>query len=116
MNPQVPTGNTSQVVQQYYYYLYNHWINALTQNYFIHWDILAWVGLWIFVLVAIFFAYTRWQRHTHAPQEPYPVESYNGYIQETNGPVGAFLTIFFIPLFVWLLARTIFDLLYGQIY
>lgn len=116
MNPQVPTGNTSEIVHHYYNYLYNYWVNTLTQNYFIHWGTLGWVLLWLFVLAALFYAYTRWQRHTRAPKEPYPVESYNGYIQETNGPVGIFLTFFFIAMFLWLLSRTVLDLIHGQIY
>jgi hypothetical protein len=116
VNPEVPTGSTSQMVRQYYDYLYSHYLSQITQNYYIHWDILGWVILWIVVLAGAFFAYTRWQRYTSNPDEPYPLESYNGYIQESNGPIGTFLTIFFIVMFLWLLSRTIFDLIFGQIY
>lgn len=114
-NP-VPTGNTTEAVQRYYTYLYSLWVGQLQQNFFIHWETIAWVVLWIFILAGGFFAFTRWQRYTHAPEEPYPVESYNGYIQETNGPVGAFLWIFFIAMFIWLLLMTISKLLVGQVY
>jgi hypothetical protein len=114
--PQVPTGDTTQIVQQYYNYLYAHFLGRLTQNYYIHWDTLLWVALWIFILVGGFFAYTRYQRTTRADKEPYAVESYNGYIQETNGPVGTFLTLFYIAMFIWLVAMTVSNLLVGQIY
>ncbi|MEZ4617533.1 MAG: hypothetical protein R2867_18750 [Caldilineaceae bacterium] len=86
----VPTGNTSETVQQYYNHLYHHYLDTLTQNYYIHWDTLAWVFLWVFVLAGSFYAFTRWQRYTRQSQEPYPVESYDGHIQESNGPVGPF--------------------------
>lgn len=117
MNPNpVPTGNTSEVVRQYYDYLYSYFLGRIQQNFFIHADTLLWVLLWILVLSAGFYAFTRWQRRTHVPKEPYPVESYNGYIQESNGPVGIFLILFFSGMFVWLLIMTILNLLNGQIY
>ncbi len=116
MNPNVPTGNTTEAVRQYFNYLFQHYLSRINQNYYIHWDTLLWVALWLFILSAGFFAYTRWQRTTRGEKEPYPVESYNGYIQEENGPVGIFLTLFFIAMFVWVLAMTISNLMVGQIY
>ncbi|MCB0087834.1 MAG: hypothetical protein KDE54_07965 [Caldilineaceae bacterium] len=112
----VPTGNSSETVQQYYNHLYHHYLDTLTQTYYIHWDTLGWVLLWLVVLAGSFYAFTRWQRNTRQPSEPYPVESYNGYIQESNGPVGTFLTVFFIGMVVWLLITTVLDLVNGQIY
>jgi hypothetical protein len=117
MNPQIPTGNSSEVVQRYYDYLYQIWMNRFGgQNLQLNWEIFMWVALWLFVLVAGFYAYSRWQRHTRTDEEPYPVESYNGYIQEANGPVGKFLTLFYIGMFLWLLSMTILNLVNGQIY
>lgn len=116
MNPDVPTGHTGEIVRDYYNYLYSHYLNQIAQKYYIHWDTLLWVAFWIFVLVAFFYAYTRWQRGTHESEEPYPVESYNGYIEESNGPIGTFLTLFFIGMFIWLVILTVMDLLHGQIY
>ena len=116
MNRNVPSGNSGEVVRNYYNYLYSHYLQGITQNYFIHWDVLAWWLLWLVVLAGGFYAYTRWQRRTHAPQEPYPVETYNGYIQESNGPVGLFLKLFFAGMVIWLLVTTILDLVRGQIY
>ena len=116
MNPDIPTGNSDQAVQQYFNHLYSYYLDRMQQNYYIHWDILFGVAFWIVILVAFFFFYTRWQRNTSHRKEPYPVESYNGYIQETNGPVGRFLTVFFIGMFIWILAVTILNLVNGQIY
>ena len=116
MNNDVPTGNSGDVVRQYYDYLYSHYLQNLTQNYVIHWDVLAWFLLWLIILGGGLYAVTRWQRRTRAPEEPYPVETYNGYIQEGNGPVGIFLKVFFGTMFIWLLVTTILNLVRGQIY
>ncbi len=116
MNPDVPTGHTGEIVRNYYNYLYEHYLSQFMQNTTIHWDTILWVGLWIFVLAAFFFAYTRWQRTSRSREEPYPIESYNGYIEEGNGPVGTFLTLFFVGMFIWLAILTVMDLLHGQIY
>jgi hypothetical protein len=114
--PNVPTGNTTAVMQQYYHYLYSYFLSGIKQNFYIHWDVLLWVLLWLFVLAGGFYAFTRYQRTTRADKEPYPVESYNGYIQEGNGPMGTFLTLFYIGMFLWLVAKTVTNLLFGQIY
>ncbi|MCA9986159.1 MAG: hypothetical protein KDE09_05630 [Anaerolineales bacterium] len=116
MNPQVPTGSSGEVVREYYQHLFSHYLNQFRQAYTIHADVLLWFLFWFVILTAGFFAYTRWQRTTRASQEPYPVESYDGHIQEGNGPVGPFLTIFFIAMAIWLIIVTVLDLLNGQIY
>ena len=116
MEPDVPTGDTGEIVRQYYDYLYSHYLSQYQQNYTVHADTLLWVLFWVFILTAVLYAYTRWQRTTRAADEPYPVESYNGHIQEGNGPIGSFLTLFFIGIFIWLVLVTILNLLNGQIY
>ena len=113
---EVPTGNTSDTVRQYYDSLYSHYLDQVVQNYYSHWGTLVWVLFWVVLLAGGFYAYTRWQRTTRMPREPYPVESYDGHIQESNGPVGSFLTLFFIGVVIWLLITTVLNLLYGQIY
>lgn len=112
----IPTGNTSDIVQQYFNHLYSTYLSSSTQTYYIHWDVVLWVLFWIFMLIFLLYAYTRWQRTSQSEHEPYPVESYNGYIQESNGPIGTFLTIFFIVMFIWLATVTYMSLTHGQIY
>jgi hypothetical protein len=116
VNPDVPAGNTGDIVRQYYEYLYHHYLSGITQTYYIHWDTILWVLFWLFILAGGFYAYTRWQHTSRSSKEPYPVESYNGYIEEGNGPVGTFLTLFFIGMFLLLVSFTVYNLLYGQIY
>jgi hypothetical protein len=116
MNENVPTGNDTEAISRYYDYLYAHYLEQIRQTDIIHWDTLLWVLFWIVLFAGLLYAYTRWQRSTHAPHEPYPVETYNGYIQEGNGPVGRFLAVFFVVVFLWILATTILSLTRGQIY
>ncbi len=112
----IPTGSSSEVVRDYFNHLYGQYLLQPTQNYYVHWDTILWFAFWVIMLIALFFFYTRWQRTSQAKKEPYPVESYNGYIQESNGPVGAFLTVFFIVMFVWALIITYMSLTRGQVY
>lgn len=116
MDQNVPTGHDSETVRRYFEYLYTHYLNGITQQYYIHWDTIGWVVLWIFILAAALFAYSRWQRYTRTTREPYPVETYNGYIQEGNGPVGLFLKLFFAGMVIWLVTTTLLNLIRGQIY
>ena len=115
MDP-VPTGHTSAITKEYFDHLYQQYFLQQTQTYYIHWDILAGVFFWIAILALLLFFYSNWQRSTQTGQEPYPVESYNGFIQETNGRVGPFLTVFFIVMFIWLAIVTIMSLTQGQVY
>lgn len=112
----IPSGNSGEIAREYFQHLYSHYLQKTTQTYYVHWDILLAVLFWIVMLAALFFLYTRWQRSTQSKGEPYPVESYNGYIQETNGPVGPFLMVFFGVMFIWLAIVTIMSLTNGQIY
>jgi hypothetical protein len=116
MNPDVPTGDSGDIVRQYYDYLYSHYLGQIAQRTGVQEDTLLWVILWIFIFASLFYAYTRWQRTTRQQREPYPVESYNGYIEEGNGPVGTFLTLFFITMFIFLIIMTVLSLMHGQIY
>ncbi|MCA9891416.1 MAG: hypothetical protein KC615_00425 [Anaerolineae bacterium] len=115
MDP-VPTGHTSAITQEYFQHLYQQYFAQATQTYYIHWDILVGVFFWIAMLALLLFWYSRWQRTTQTSEEPYPLESYNGFIQEGNGRVGPFLTAFFVIMFTWLAIVTIMSLTQGQIY
>jgi hypothetical protein len=113
----VPTGDSTQTVQAYYDHLYSHYLaQAFDQSWLLEWGNLLWVLLWLSALTAVFFAYSYWQRTTRAPKEPYPLESYDGHIQEMNGPVGPFLTLFFIGVALWLGLFTILKIMNGQVY
>lgn len=112
----VPTGDSSATVQEYYQYLYAHYLGLFSQQVGINWTIFAWVLLWIVLMVGGFFFYTRYQRQTKQEREPYPVESYDGHIQEMNGPVGPFLWITFVTVAMFVLITMVLNLMNGQIY
>jgi hypothetical protein len=112
----VPTGNDGAAVSEYYDYLYNHYVSEINQTYQVNPTTLLWWGVFVVILVGSIYLATRLQRATRSRREPYPVESYNGYITEANGPTGPFLMIVFAGIVVWLLLITIFHLVQGQIY
>jgi hypothetical protein len=112
----VPTGSDGEAVSEYYDYLYNHYVTEINQTYRVNVTTLLWWGFFVVILVGSIYLATRLQRATRSRGEPYPVESYNGYITETNGPTGPFLMIVFGGIVVWLLGITIFHLVQGQIY
>ena len=112
----VPTGRDGPTVRAYFDYLYNVYLNRITQQFTIQWATFYWTVFWIALMIGSFFAATWWHKRVRAEREPYPVETYDGYISEANGPVGPFLKLFFIGMFLWAVGLTILHLIYGQIY
>lgn len=112
----VPTGNDSQTVQEYYDHLYEIYLSRLGETWTLQWNLFGWTALYIIILTAIFYVYTRWQRGTKSPNEPYPVESYDGHISEMNGPIGPFLWLFFIGMFGWVMLLMVLHITGGQVY
>ena len=111
----VPTGDTPEVVQAYYQYLLAHYINPTTQNIVTNWFLVGVVLAWVTIVTGLFFIYFRRSR-SEKPSRLYPVETYNGYISESNADVGVFLYVFFALVVLWVLYITIGDLTQGQIY
>lgn len=111
----VPTGDTPEIVQAYYEYLLAHYINPTFQNTGTNWFIVGVVLGWVAIIVGIVFIYFRRSR-SEKPSRLYPVETYNGYISESNAGTGIFLYIFFALVVLWLLYITISNLTQGQLY
>jgi len=111
----VPTGDTPEVVQAYYQYLLAHYINPTTQNIATNWFLVGVVLGWVTIVTGLFFIYFRRSR-SEKPSRLYPVETYNGYISESNAGVGVFLYVFFALVVLWVLYITIGDLTQGQLY
>src|SRR3954466_9399386 len=111
----VPTGDTPEVVQAYYQYLLAHYINPTAQNIATNWFLVGIVLGWVTIVTGLFFVYFRRSR-SEKPSRLYPVETYNGYISESNADTGIFLYVFFALVVLWLLYITIGDLTQGQIY
>lgn len=111
----VPTGNTPEAVQAYYQYLLAHYINPVTQNIATNYLIIGVTLGWVAIVTGILFIYFRRSR-SEKPSKLYPVETYNGYISESNAGTGLFLYIFFALVILWLLYVTISNLTQGQLY
>lgn len=113
--PPVPSGDTPEAVQAYYQYLLAHYINPASQNIATNWLVVGVVLGWVALISALFFIYFRRARN-EKPSRLYPVETYNGYISESNAGVGVFLYIFFALVVLWLLYVTVSNLTQGQLY
>lgn len=111
----VPTGDTPEIVQAYYQYLLAHYINPTVQNTATNWFLVGVVLGWVAIVTGLFFVYFRRVR-SEKPSKLYPVETYNGYISESNAGTGIFLYVFFALVVLWLLYITVGDLTQGQIY
>ncbi len=111
----VPSGNTPEAVEAYYQYLLQHYITPIAQNTAFNWVIVATTLGWVAILAALLFIYFRRVRN-EKPSRLYPVETYNGYISESNAGTGAFLFIFFGLIVLWLLYITVSNLTQGQLY
>lgn len=115
MFPDVPTGNTPEIVQAYYQYLLAHYINPVTQNITPNYFLVGVVFGWVTIVTGLIFLYFRRVRN-EKPGRLYPVETYNGYISESNGGVGMFLLVFFALVVLWVLYVTVSNLTQGQLY
>lgn len=111
----VPTGNTPEIIQAYYQYLLAYYINPTVQNVTTNYLLVGVVVGWVAIITGLFFIYFRRARN-EKPSVLYPVETYNGYISESNAGVGIFLYIFFALVVLWLLYMTVSNLTQGQLY
>lgn len=111
----VPSGNTPEQVQAYYQYLLAHYINPTMQNIAMNYFLVGVTLGWVAIITGLFFIYFRRVRN-EKPSKLYPVETYNGYISESNGGTGVFLAIFFALVVLWLLYITVSNLTQGQLY
>lgn len=112
----IPTGSDSDTVEKYFDHLYGYYIKQFKFTFRIIPISLFWVLFYLAVLSGFLFFGAMWQRKTRARSEPYPVETYDGYISEGNGPVGRFLWLFFAGIFLWCVGITVMSLTEGQIY
>ena len=113
--PPVPSGDTPEAVQAYYQYLLAQYISPVSQNIATNWLLVGVTLGWVAIVVGLVFIYFRRVR-SEKPGKLYPVETYNGYISESNAGTGLFLYIFFALVVLWLLYVTISNLTHGQLY
>ena|SRR6056297_378707 len=113
---QIPTGNTSDVVQSYYQYLYGRYYDAITLDRAegILASSLVTVFAWGAILIVFFFLLAYSLNHAHRRRgELYEAVSFAGSLLERNGRVSAFTWILIVGLFVVMLYQGIQAMIVG---
>lgn len=112
----VPTGSDDRTVEAYYDYLYlrtlqqqGQTFEVLTQPLLLTYAV---IGAVILIFVGLVWAW--FGKRTHNSAGLYPVEVYNGYITERNGPVDTYtyanyaVMLAFCVFYIW------WNLVFGQ--
>ncbi len=100
---QIPTGHTSEVVQDYYQYLYGRYYGTipLDRAEGILTSSIVTVFAWGAILILAFFLLTYSLKHAHRRRgELYEAVSFAGSLLERNGRVSAFTWILIAGLFL----------------
>jgi ABC-type multidrug transport system permease subunit len=118
MNPQIPTGDTSKIVQQYYEYVLTRHLYNIKLNRALHLYVssLQYVYAWAAIMIIFFFLLTYSLNRVHrAHGELYQNTNYI-VLTERNGAGSLFtwLIIFFLFLYVIYFGYT--SILYGFYY
>jgi hypothetical protein len=112
----VPTGSDDASVLAYYDYLNLRHANSLKETYLYDWQgFLVTYALIAAALISLYFFAFAWYARRRAG-DLYPVEVYNGFLTERNGPVDAFNYAVWAILGIYMVYYTVIQLLYGQLY
>lgn len=112
----VPTGSDDASVLAYYDYLNLQHANTLKETYDFRWQnfIVTYTIIAAALISLYFFAFAWYARRRSG--DLYPVEVYNGFITERNGPVDAFNYAVWAIIGIYMVFYTVIQLIYGQIY
>ena len=110
----VPTGNSDEVIQQYYDYLWLRHLETYTQTYAINpvLMIIIYAILGAVLVLTYFFTYAWYARLPKG--DLYPVEVFNGYLSERGSPVDAFNWAMYAILATFMVWYIIWNLIFGQ--
>lgn len=112
----VPTGSDDATVRQYYHYLNLRVLGGYHEMYGVNPFFLSWgFGAAVAILIVLYFFVFSWYARQRT-QDLYPVEVYNGYITERAGPVDAFNYVLYAILAGLMVAYTVWNIIYGQMY
>ena len=114
----VPTGHSTQIVHDYYNYLYaTYYQHIPVYRTVILWREPVWIVFWALTLILFFWVYTRYLNSAHRKKgELYGVASFAGSILERIGVVEAFtyvVTAFFVA---WAIYFIVTQIVHGQLY
>jgi hypothetical protein len=115
-NVDVPTGSDDASVLAYYDYLNRQHAATLQETYTFNWqNFLITYAIIAAALISLYFFAMVWYSRKRSG-DLYPVEAYNGFITERNGPVDVLNYAVAAILGIYMLYYTVVDLIYGQIY
>ena len=112
----VPTGNDDKTVEAYYDYLQLRHLQQQNQTYTVN-SLALLITYSVLGAVLLIFSALVWSWYSRRRRDSaglYPVEVYNGYIAERNGPVDAYtlanyaVMLAFSAFYVW------WDIVFGQ--
>lgn len=114
----VPTGNSSEVAQQYYDHLYAFYINSIPKlRTTILWNGPMWIAIWAFALIVFFFFYAKYLQKVHREEgELYGAASFAGSLLERIGRVAPFSIVVWLTIIGAAIYYIVRQILRGQIY
>ncbi|MCL5736023.1 MAG: hypothetical protein M1274_10635 [Actinobacteria bacterium] len=112
----VPTGSDDASVQAYYDYLSLEHFSTMKETYHFNWQnfTVTWAVIAAALISLYFFAFAWYARRRSG--DLYPVEVYNGFITERNGPIDMFNYAVWAILGIYAIFYMVIQLIYGQIY
>ena len=115
---QIPSGNDSQHVHQYYDHLQAAYLASIPRDRTqILWSGPFWIAFYAVLLIVFFYIYTRFLLRVHRTKgELYGAASFAGSILERIGPVSVFTWIISAVVTLWAIYFIVTQILYGQIY
>lgn len=113
-----PSGNTSEAVQQYYDYIFRHYLQRMpTDRTKIMWSGPFWVAFWAITLILFFFLYATVFQHVHRESgELYAPVSFAGAILERIGRIALFSKLIWTFVVLSGLYYIVTHILWGQVY
>ncbi len=99
----IPTGNTSEIAQAYYNYLYSYYYAKIPVNRAttLHWQVTVEIFMWGLALIITFFLLTYLMYYTHRDRdELYEATSFAGSLLERGGKVDMLTWAIFFGLFI----------------
>ena len=112
----VPTGSDDASVLAYYDYLNLQHANSLKETYHYNWqNFMVTYAVITAALISLYFFAFAWYGKRRSG-DLYPVEVFNGFLTERNGPVDVFNYAVWAILGIYLVFYTVIQIIYGQIY
>jgi hypothetical protein len=113
----VPTGADDKAVNAFYDYDQLRHVASLSETYFMDPYYLTTMYLVFGVVIVCFYGLTyAWLARHQSRGDLYPVETYNAYLTERNGPIDAFNWILWAILLSYMVVYTVVNLIGGQYY